>query len=180
MAEAVAVVGLVGSIASLIDLGVKITARLHDFTTRTLEVPELFRSLEKRLPLLTSTLLLIQQQEDAERLSVEVSTALPSLIRSTSAQLKVVENCLLKIIPPSDASHLRRAIKALQSLTKDGDIRMAIEGFIKTSIFSSCIKLLSMLTRVTRYWQLLLDRSWDRPRHHHPHSIEVTALGMSL
>jgi len=127
MVKAVAAVSLVASIASLIDLCIEITARLHDFTIRTSEVPESFRSLEKRLPLLTSTLRLIQQQENAERLSAEVSTALPSLIRSISAQLKVVKNCLLKIIPLSDASHLRRAIKALQSLTKDGDIRVAIE-----------------------------------------------------
>ncbi|KAK5072316.1 hypothetical protein LTR70_010521 [Exophiala xenobiotica] len=119
MAEAAAVVGLVASIASLIDLGVKITTRLHDFTTRT--------SLEKRLPLLIPTLRLVQQQADAGCLSAEVSTALQSLTQSTLTQLKVVETCPLKITPPADASRLRRAVKALQSLTKDGDIRVAIE-----------------------------------------------------
>jgi len=122
MAEAVAVVGLVASIASLIDLGLKITTRLHDFTTRTSEVPESFRSLEKRLPLLTSTLRPIQQQADAGRLSLEVSNSLRSL-----TQLQVVEKCLSQITPPSDASRLRRAVKALQSLTKDGEIRVAVE-----------------------------------------------------
>ncbi|KAK5080194.1 hypothetical protein LTR05_008761 [Lithohypha guttulata] len=127
MAEAAAVVGLIASIASLVDLGVKITARLHDFTTRTSEVPESFRSLEKRLPLLTSTLRLIQQQADAGRLSLEVSTALRSLTQSTATQLQVVEKCLSQITPPSDASRLRRAVKALQSLTKDGEIRVAVE-----------------------------------------------------
>ncbi|KAK5087751.1 hypothetical protein LTR05_001966 [Lithohypha guttulata] len=127
MAEAAAVVGLVASIASLVDLGLKITTRLHDFTTRTSEVPESFRSLEKRLPLLTSTLGLIQQQADAGRLSLEVSTALRSLTQSTATQLQVVEKCLSQITPPSDASRLRRAVKALQSLTKDGEIRVAVE-----------------------------------------------------
>ncbi|KAK5095508.1 hypothetical protein LTS08_008151 [Lithohypha guttulata] len=127
MAEAAPVVSLVASIASLVDLGLKITTRLHDFTTRTSEVPESFRSLEKRLPLLTSTLRLIQQQADAGRLSLEVSTALRSLTQSTATQLQVVEKCLFQITPPSDASRLRRAVKALQSLTKDGEIRVAVE-----------------------------------------------------
>lgn len=127
MAEAAAAVGLVASIASLIDLGVKITTRLDDFTTRTSEVPETFRSLEKRLPLLTSTLRLVRQQADARCLSAEVSTALQSLTRSTLTQLKVVESCLSKITPPADASRLRRAARALQSLTKDRDIRVAVE-----------------------------------------------------
>lgn len=127
MAVAANVAGLIMSIASLIDLGVKITARLHDFTTRTSEVPEFFRSLEKRLPLLTPTLKFIQQQADAGCLSAEVSTALRSLTQSASTQLEVVETCLSKITPPSDASCLQRAVKTLQSLTKDGNIRSAVE-----------------------------------------------------
>lgn len=45
MAEPPAVVGLAASIASLIDLVAKVTARLHEFTSQTSEVPDSFRAL---------------------------------------------------------------------------------------------------------------------------------------
>lgn len=128
MAGAAAAIGLVPSIISLIDLGVRMGARLHDFTSKTSEVPESFRSLEKRLPHLVSTLRLIQQQADTGRLSTDVSTALLYLTQSTFTHLKVVETRLSHITPSSNASRIRRIAKALQSLTKDSSIRAAEEN----------------------------------------------------
>lgn len=126
MAEAVAAVGLIASIGSLIDLGVKVASRIHEFNSKTSDVPEEFRRLAQRLPLLNPTLRLIQRQAEARNLSAEVSAALRSLIESTLTQLEVVETCLLKVTPPSDASHIRRTIKALRSLTKDSEIQLMI------------------------------------------------------
>ena len=40
MAEAAAMVGLVASIASLVELSAKIVARLYDFTSKTSDIPE--------------------------------------------------------------------------------------------------------------------------------------------
>lgn len=45
MAEAATVIGLVASIASLIKLTAKIVSRLHEFISKSSDVPELFRSL---------------------------------------------------------------------------------------------------------------------------------------
>lgn len=59
MAEAAAVIGLVASIASLVELTAKVVSRLHDFTSKSSEVPESFRSLSTRLLLLTATLQII-------------------------------------------------------------------------------------------------------------------------
>lgn len=56
MAEAAAIIGLVASIASLVDLSSKIVSRLHEFTFKSLDIPKSFRSLWIRLPLLTATL----------------------------------------------------------------------------------------------------------------------------
>ena len=49
MVEAAAVVGLVASIASLVDLGAKVGAHLHEFASQTSEVPDSFRALSTRL-----------------------------------------------------------------------------------------------------------------------------------
>jgi hypothetical protein len=56
MAETVAIVGLVSSIASLIELSINVVSRLHEFTSKTSDIPESFRSLSVHLPLLTATL----------------------------------------------------------------------------------------------------------------------------
>ncbi len=60
MAEAAAIIGLVSSIASLVDLSAKVVSRLQEFTSKTSDIPESFRSLLNRLPLLTATLQHIQ------------------------------------------------------------------------------------------------------------------------
>ena len=65
MAEAAAVIGLVASIASLIDLSAKVVSRLQEFTSKTSDIPESFRSLSIQLPLLTATLQQIQAQAQA-------------------------------------------------------------------------------------------------------------------
>lgn len=80
MVEAAAVVGLVASIASLIDLGVKVAARLREFTSQTSEVPESLRALSTRLPLLTSSLRAISSQAQAGHLPHDVVNALQAVI----------------------------------------------------------------------------------------------------
>jgi hypothetical protein len=49
MAETAAAIGLVASIASLIDLSAKVVSRLHEFTSKTSDIPESFRSLSIQL-----------------------------------------------------------------------------------------------------------------------------------
>ena len=66
MVEAAATIGLVASIASLIDLSAKAVSRLHEFTSKTSDLPEWFRFLSVRLPLLTATLQ--RNHTQAERL----------------------------------------------------------------------------------------------------------------
>jgi hypothetical protein len=50
MAEAAAVIELVSSIASLVDLSAKVVSRPRDFASKTSNIPESFRSLSTQLP----------------------------------------------------------------------------------------------------------------------------------
>jgi N-terminal domain on NACHT_NTPase and P-loop NTPases len=83
MAEAAAVVILVSSIRSLIDISIKVVSRLQEFSSKTSDVPESFRALLIRLPLLTATLQRIQPQAEACRLPDEVTKALKPVIDIT-------------------------------------------------------------------------------------------------
>ena len=127
MAEAAAIIGLVASIASLVDLGAKVVSRLHDFTSKSLEVPELLHSLSTRLPLLTATLRHIQSQAEAGRISDDVTNALTDVVNDTSKQVSDIQISLSKVLPSDGASKLERALKALKSLAKEDKIQRALE-----------------------------------------------------
>ena len=133
MAEAAAIVGLVASIASLVDLSAKVVFRLHEFTSKSSDVPESFRSLWTRLPLLTVTLLHIQSQAEAGRLPGDVTKALKAVVDNTSQQVLSVQICLSKVLPSDGASKLERALKALKSLAKEDKVQQALEEIYKNN-----------------------------------------------
>lgn len=127
MAEAAAVVGLVASIASLIDLGTKVATRLHEFISQTSEVPDSLRALATRLPLLNTSLQTISPQTQAGHLSHNAVVALQAVIASTSQQVNSLQTWLGQIVPPSDASRLQRGIKALKGLGKEKEVQAVVQ-----------------------------------------------------
>lgn len=133
MAEAVAIVGLVASIATLVELSAKVLSRLHDFTSKSSEVPESFRSLSTRLPLLTVTLQHIQPQAEDGRFPDNVTKALKAVIDDTSRQISDIQISLSKVLPSDGASKLERALKALKSLAKEDKVQQALEKIYKNN-----------------------------------------------
>lgn len=133
MAEAAAVVGLVASIASLFDLSAKVASRLRDFTSKSSDIPESFRSLSTRLPLLTATLQHIQSQVEAGHLPENITRALDAVAHNTSEQISTVQTSLSKILPSDAASKLERALKALKSRAKEDKVQQALEKIYRNN-----------------------------------------------
>ena len=131
MAEAVAIVELVASIAGLVDLSIKVISRLRDFSSKASEIPESFRSLSTRLPLLTEAVQNIQSQAEAGSLSESSTTALKGVVEDTFEQVATVQTSLSKILPSDGASKLERALKALKSLSKEDKIQQTLETIHK-------------------------------------------------
>ena len=127
MAEAVAVVGLFASIASLVELTAKVVSRLHEFASKSSEVPESFRSLSTRLPLLTATLQHIRSQAEDGRFPEDVKRALKLVVDDTSKQVSDIQISLSKVLPSDGASKLEKALKALKSLAKEDKVQRALE-----------------------------------------------------
>lgn len=133
IAEAAAIVGLVASIASLVDLSSKVVSRLHEFVSKSSDIPESFRSLWIRLPLLTATLSYIQSQAEAGRLPNDVTNALEAVVDNTSEQVSTVRICLSKVLPSDGTSKLERALKALKSLAREDKVQQALERIYKNN-----------------------------------------------
>lgn len=133
MAEAAAILGLISSIASLVDLSAKVVSRLYEFADKTSDVPESFRALSTRLPLLTTTLPQITAQAQAGRIPDDVAKALQAVVDSTSTQVSIIQACLSQIIPPENASKVERVVKALKSLAQEDKVRQALEKIHKNN-----------------------------------------------
>jgi N-terminal domain on NACHT_NTPase and P-loop NTPases/NB-ARC domain len=133
MAEAAAVIGLVSSIASLVEISAKVVSRLHEFVSETSEIPESFRSLTVWLPLLTVTLQRIQNQAEAGRLPDDATKALKEVVDNTSEHVSAIKTCLFKVLPADGASKLERALKALKSLAKENKVQQALEKIHKNN-----------------------------------------------
>ena len=131
MAEAVAVIGLVASIGSLIDLSLKIIARVSDFSKDTSDVPESFRSVADRLPLLNQTLQSIRKRADCGHIQESVAKDLKKLIDGILDQCAFLQVCFDSTVPTLDASRFKKALKGLHSLTKDEKVKQAIEKIHK-------------------------------------------------
>ena len=104
------IIGHVASIASLIDLSAKVVSRLYDFTSKSSDVPESFRSLWIRLPLLTATLQHVLSQAESGCLPNHVMKALKAIVDDISEQVSTVQICLSKILPSDGASKLERVL----------------------------------------------------------------------
>lgn len=126
MAEVAAAIGLVASIASLVDLSVKVITRLSQFTSQTTDVPESFRSLTDGLPLLTGTLRSIRARAQAGHVPDEIAKHLQRLVESISDEVRALQQCLDRTIPAAGASRVERALKALKSLAKDDKVKETI------------------------------------------------------
>ena len=133
MAEAVTIVGLVASIASLVELSAKVLSRLHEFNSKSSEVPESFRSLSTRLPLLTATIQHIQSQAEDGRLPDDVTKALKAVVDDTSEQVSTIQISLFKVLPSDGASKLERALKALKSLAKEDKVQQVLEKIYRNN-----------------------------------------------
>ena len=131
MAETAAIVGLVASIASLVDLSAKVVSRLSDFTSKSSHVPESFKSLSRRLPLLTAILENIQSQAEAGRLPENVTKTLKAVVDDTVEHILTVQKYLSKVLPSDGDTKLGRAWKALKSVAKNDKLQQALEKIYK-------------------------------------------------
>jgi N-terminal domain on NACHT_NTPase and P-loop NTPases len=110
----------------------QVVSRLHEFTSKTSDVPKSFRSLCAQLPLLTATLDRIQTQARTGQLPSHVISALKTLIDGTLTQVSIVQTFLSNILPPTDAKKLERALQVLRSLAKEDKVCQASEKIHKS------------------------------------------------
>ena len=122
MAEGLATVGIVASIAQLIDFSAKVVSRLEQFHSDTREVPKSFRHISIELPVLRSALQQIGEAVKASSVDDSTRNALIPVIDSCREQIVQLDAILAKTLPAANDSWRKKSRKAIVSLHQDDKV----------------------------------------------------------
>lgn len=104
MAEALAIVGIVASITSLVDFGSKVYDRLKEYCDHLDEVPKAFRNIATELPLILDALHYVETENMTAGKAPSEATlaALRPVIDGCRTQVEGLDQILQKLRPLND------------------------------------------------------------------------------
>ena len=113
MAEALAAIGLVGSIVQFISLGSKVAARLNEFQKSINDVPKVFGDIKIELPLLLDTLRKTKEQAESGSITLATQKAVLPVVGGCIRQVELLDEVLNKVLVRTEDSSWQRSRKAL-------------------------------------------------------------------
>ena len=112
--------GLASAIVTFVDIGTKIVARLKEMSEAG-DIPEVFRDMKTRLPLVIS--IVDRTQKTADSLSPEAQEAFKDVVRQCYEQVNQLDEILKKVMVSTGDSRLRRTVRAGISLVEEGRVQ---------------------------------------------------------
>lgn len=162
MAEALAVVGLVGNILGFVDFAQKVASRLNEFSSDLEGVPKSLRQIQAELPLIIDGVGRLKARADSGKLDEKAKAALGPVIAQCQQKTQRLGDILDKILPAADASSWDRKMKAIRSLAKDGeveDVSEALGRCISILTFYSVIDGAQSVAAKKIFWLVPFDRN---------------------
>ena len=118
--DPVTAIGLAAAVVNFVELGSKITKRLRELSEAG-DVPEVFRDIRTRLPLLTS--IIVYTQHCTENLSPEARQALEKVVSECFEQVTQLDDVLRKVVISRGDSRIKKTFKAVVSLVEEGRVQ---------------------------------------------------------
>ena len=128
--DPVTAVGLIASIATVLDYGGKLVYRLVEYQSSVNATPQAFKGLEINLPLILDALKRISNQAKDGKLGDQTQRALVPVIVSCHELVKTLNGLVIKILPLPMDSMFERGIKAAQSIRKEREIDRLVKQLI--------------------------------------------------
>ena len=113
-------IGLASAIVTFVDIGAKIVKRLKELSEAG-DIPEVFRDIRTRLPLLTS--IVVGTQQNIEYLTPEAREALQEIVTQCFEQVSQLEDLVKKVVVSRGDSRLVKTVKASVSLIEEGRVQ---------------------------------------------------------
>jgi hypothetical protein len=125
MAEVIAVIGLVASVAQLVDIGSKVVARLAEVRHRaTATLQQHFIHIENQLPLLLHILDAVAADAKTGKLGLQAQEALKRAIDGCLSQVWLLVQILDRLSADLQSSWIRRSWKAVNNLKEEKQVAM--------------------------------------------------------
>lgn len=118
-------IGLASAVVTLIDIGTKVATRLRELS-ETGDIPEVFRDIKTRLPLILS--IVTRTQNETHNLSPEAQEAFEEVVRQCFEQTSQLNDILKKVVIAQGDSRLKRTVKAGVSLVEEGRVQRIATG----------------------------------------------------
>jgi hypothetical protein len=124
--EASLVVGLISGTIQIID-GI---AKAYRLAKDVNALPQAFREVAQRLPLVRSTLQTAESHIAAYKPDKDSCNAMKSVVESCGDKAKRLETIFQDVIPPADTPILDRYFKAVQTLGKGNRVETLMKGIL--------------------------------------------------
>ena len=112
-------IGFTSAVVSLVAIVTDITVRLAELS-KAGDIPQVFRNIQTRLPLITS--IVSQTQENAANLSPEDKEAFERVVRQCHEQVRQLKDLVAKVTINAGDSGWRRGVKAALSLIEENRV----------------------------------------------------------
>lgn len=116
MAEAIAAVGLLASIASLIDVTSRSLSRLQECRSADIQLPALYQDVADQLPLVLEVMQTLQGRLRDRPLDHDTNNALSSAVQGCNRQISKIQKLIEKRALAGNESNLKRIRKAFGSV----------------------------------------------------------------
>ena len=118
--DPVTAIGLASAIVTLVDVGMKIARRMKEMSEAG-DIPEVFRDIRTRLPLIIS--IVDRMQRGTDNISPEAEEAFEGVVRQCLEQVSQLDEVLKKMEISEGDSRLKKAVRAGVSLVEEGRVQ---------------------------------------------------------
>ena len=126
-AEAIAVLEVISSIIAIVD-GAKI---VYDAATNPQGLPEAFREVAGRLPIVENTLDSTKQNIEERKVNNDSCKGVKSIVEACEEKARKLEELFHMAIPPDGASDLKRYYKAVKARGKGSKVENLMKGILE-------------------------------------------------
>ncbi|KAL2064627.1 hypothetical protein VTL71DRAFT_3764 [Oculimacula yallundae] len=126
-AEAGLVLGLISSVIAIVDASQK----LYEAASDAKGLPEAFREVAGRLPIVRTILGSVHQHIKGDQVDEASCKAIKPVVAACEEKAKKLEILFQKVMPADDASRLDRYIKAVRTLGKGGRVESWMKGILE-------------------------------------------------
>ena len=142
-AEVIAVLGLISSIISIIDG----TKQVYDAATNAQGLPEAFREVAGRLPIIGNTLDSTKQNIEEREVNNDSCKGVKHIVEACEEKAKKLQELFHKAIPADGASDLKRYYKAVRAWGKGSEVENLMKGMLEDVQLLTCERGMKTATR---------------------------------